>query len=125
MLLAESLKLLHRHIYIEEVILFPALARADLALTMLISMMEIGHAYMWPMISGLVTGTGPGIPFEDIRKTCTALDELLQLHNTREERVLYRAADRMTASSAGDHPLVRAIREAEMPAGWTCELALG
>lgn len=124
-LLAESLSLLRRHIYVEEEILFPALARADLALTMLISMMEIEHAYMWPIIGGLAPGMGLEAPFEDIRKTCIALDELLQLHNTREERILYRAADRMAAPDSETHSLVRAIQEAEMPPGWTCELVLG
>lgn len=123
-LMAESLVLLRRHIYIEEVILFPALAKAHLALTMLISMMEIEHAYMWPMIDNLAASTGPDAPFKEIRRTCVALDELLRLHNIREEDVLYRAADRMTGPNPVGHPLVDRIVGARMPADWTCELAL-
>lgn len=121
--LMESLALLRRHIYMEELILFPRLSSHNLALTMHVSMMEIEHGYMWPMIRKLEDAANSGMSADDMKNTCTALLELLQLHNTREEEILYAAADRMSPGGGGEPGLLSQVTDVHMPPDWTCGLA--
>lgn len=118
-----SLALLRRHIYMEELILFPKLSSHNLALTMHVSMMEIEHGYMWPMIRKLEDAANSGMPADEMKKTCAALLELLQMHNTREEEVLYAAADRMSPRGDREPGLLGQVTDVHMPPDWTCGLA--
>lgn len=122
--LAQALGLLRRHIYMEEVILFPALASANQAYTMPISMMEIEHGYMWPMVDALLERIAEGRPIddEDSRKQGQALFELLSLHNKREEDQLYTGADRLSDENGERTRLLESVSNFDMPAGWRCLL---
>lgn len=122
--LGKSLALLRAHIYNEEVTLFPALADRALRLTMVISMMEIEHGYMWPILIDLMNALKSAGPPEGYRDGCASLDQLLRLHNAREEQILYRATDRLlTEEDPATMPLIRAIATSKVPAGWKCSLA--
>lgn len=112
--LIQSLELLRLHIYLEEQVLFPPLERAGL--TMPIFVMQREHGLMWPLIQSLLKSDA------DVQADGRELFQLLQVHNPKEEQILYKAADQVDEGGP-DGALLQALQQGQMPADWACKMA--
>ncbi|MBS0316047.1 MAG: hemerythrin domain-containing protein [Proteobacteria bacterium] len=118
--LSESLALLCLHLYAEEEILFPPLEASGL--TMPVFVMKREHGQMWPLVQDLTAACGSAGPVDTLQNDCRELLQLLQIHNPKEEQILYAAADRLAADP--DHgSLAQALEAARLPHGWACAMA--
>lgn len=118
--LAESLTLLRLHIYVEEEFLFPPLAESGL--TMPISVMKQEHGEMWPFLETLAGACTSGTPIKSLHRPALSLFRILQVHNPKEEEVVYAAADRLVSEDA-EGPLIETLENARVPDGWVCAMA--
>lgn len=117
--LAGSLELLRLHLYVEEAVLFPALEKTGL--TMPVFVMQREHGLMWPLMESLVKACAEGAGLDALQDDCEELFQLLQVHNPKEEQILYGAADEIAGEDAA---LLPAIADARMPQGWLCRAAV-
>lgn len=119
--LAEALAALRRHIYLEEVFLFPPLR--DAGMTMPIFVMQREHGELWRQMDRLDTlvADGVGDPAA-VAATCRDLLAGLERHNAKEEPIIYPVADTTLTADAGAH-LARFIADGRTPAGWVCAQA--
>ena len=109
---------LRRHIYAEEELLFPPLRRAGLMGPVLVMLRE--HGQMWPILERLEQGIAHGVEPDVLRTDCRQLFDLLQLHNPKEEQILYPEVDRVVGADAGiDAPAF--LESGHVPADWTCQ----
>lgn len=118
--LAASLAQLRVHLYIEEALLFPPLARAGL--TMPVFVMQREHGLMWPLLQALEAACAAAEPVATLHGPARELFQLLQMHNPKEEQIVYSAADRLAAGDPAG-ALVAAIAAASLPADWSCAMA--
>lgn len=118
--LADALALLRAHLYAEEAVLFPLLVEAGLAMPVFVMKRE--HGQMWPLVESLAAACTGGTPARALAGDCRRLFQLLQMHNPKEETIVYAAADRLAAQPAGAS-LAADLAAARMPDGWTCEMA--
>ena len=115
-----ALKLLREHVYMEEVVLFPPLAEAGL--TMPVFVMKREHGQMWPLIRKLETACMAAAPIGDLHETARQLLQQLKIHNSKEEQIVYTAADHYDPAHPG-MSLADAMASAHMPEGWICAMA--
>lgn len=118
--LAEALELLRLHIHAEEAVLFPPLEQQGL--TMPVFVMQREHGLMWPLLDQLAAACAAGAAVEALQDDCRELFKQLQIHNPKEEQILYTAADQLAAEQ-GDGALARALAVDEVPPGWACARA--
>lgn len=118
--LAAALNLLREHLYLEENVLFPPLAEAGLAMPVFVMKREHGH--MWPLILSLQAACAAGAAVDDLYEGACQLLQQLKIHNTKEEQIVYTAADRYE-STHPDTPLAQAMAAVRMPDDWVCALA--
>ena len=118
--LVAALRLLRQHLYIEEAALFPPLETSGL--TMPVFVMKREHGQMWPLIVRLEAACTAGAGAETLRADCATLLQLLNMHNPKEEQIVYTAADRYEPAHPGES-LVAAMAAAKMPDGWVCAMA--
>ncbi|HEU0276790.1 MAG TPA: hemerythrin domain-containing protein [Rhodanobacteraceae bacterium] len=118
--LGAALALLRHHLYIEEEVLFPPLAKTGL--TMPVFVMKREHGQMWPLIEQLDADAKAAKPLAALHEPARQLFQLLQMHNPKEEQIVYTAADRL-ATQQGDGALVHALETVRDPAGWICAMA--
>lgn len=118
--LGDAIALLRAHLYAEEAVLFPPLVKSGLAMPVFVMKRE--HGQMWPLIESLATACASAQSPESLREDCRRLFQLLQMHNPKEETIVYTAADRLAAEPAGAS-LAAGLEAAQVPDGWTCELA--
>jgi iron-sulfur cluster repair protein YtfE (RIC family) len=119
--LAEALSLLRLHLYVEEGLLFPPLVQSGLAMPVFVMKRE--HGQMWPLLQELAAGCVATTPVAKLQAAARELFQLLQIHNTKEEQIVYTAADRLVADHA-DGPLIQALTAAQVPDGWVCAMAM-
>jgi iron-sulfur cluster repair protein YtfE (RIC family) len=115
--LRRAVEELRRHIYAEEELLFPALREAGIIGPILVMLRE--HGQMWPILDRLDLGLSEQIDSAVLRADCRALLALSQLHNPKEEQILYPELDRVVGADAGAdvHELLETGR---VPTDWTC-----
>lgn len=113
--LARSLDLLRAHLYLEEAVLFPAL-EGSVGLSIMV--MEREHGLMWPLMESLARACRDGVDLDAMQDDLEELFQLLQVHNPKEEQILYSVAD----EHAG---LADALAAARLPEGWTCKAVQG
>lgn len=118
--LAQALELLRLHIHAEEAVLFPPLEAEGL--TMPVFVMQREHGLMWPLLEQLTQACAAGGAVEALQDDCRELFKQLQIHNPKEEQILYSAADRLAAEQ-GDGALARALAADVVPSGWACARA--
>ena len=118
--LAEALELLRLHIHLEEVVLFPPLEASGL--TMPIFVMQREHGIMWPIIDALLGVCNSGNDVVAAQDDARELFKQLQIHNPKEEQIVYSAADRLAPEGA-PAGLLAALKAARMPEGWRCAKA--
>lgn len=109
---------LRRHIYLEEVLVFPSLREAGLVAPVFVMLRE--HGEMWRVLDRMEATADPA----ELRALCDELDPQLQAHNGKEEPILYPQVDAVL-----DDDLAAVLREfldsGAMPEGWVCEQAAG
>lgn len=121
-LLSATLEALRRHIYIEEVFLFPPLREAGIVMPILVMMRE--HGQLWRTMDILTDLLADGNDSLRLKDTCTQLlDQLLQ-HNSKEEPVIYPSADTELPPQTSAE-LSRFIETGRTPDGWVCQQADG
>lgn len=113
--LLRSLDLLRVHLHLEETVLFPAL-EGSVGLSIMV--MEREHGLMWPLMESLTTACREGADLDAMQDDLEELFQLLQVHNPKEEQILYSVAD----EHAG---LAEALAAAKLPEGWTCKAVRG
>lgn len=119
-LLSETLEALRRHIYLEEVFLFPPLREAGIVMPIFVMMRE--HGVLWRTMDALADLLANGSDSLRLRDTCTQLlDQLLQ-HNSKEEPVIYPNADTELPPQTSAE-LSRFIETGRAPDGWVCQQA--
>ncbi|MGO1696469.1 MAG: hemerythrin domain-containing protein [Arthrobacter sp.] len=120
--LLRALAALRRHIYLEEVFLFPPLR--DAGLMMPIMVMEREHGELWQLMDTVQAAHDGGAAPAELVSTCQELLSLLDRHNSKEEPIIYPQAD--TALEEQAHAqLQEFIASGTMPEGWVCHRAAG
>jgi regulator of cell morphogenesis and NO signaling len=121
-LLAETLEALRRHIYLEEVYLFPPLRQAGIVMPIFVMMRE--HGQLWRTMDALTDLLAEGYESQRLRDTCVQLLDQLVQHNSKEEPVIYPNADTdLPVQTSAE--LTRFIETGCAPDGWVCQQAGG
>lgn len=114
----EAVRLLRRHIYVEETALFPAID-PDRGRWMALAQMKYEHGDMWPHIEHAVALLDTHADLEDLLPDADALLRLLREHDHKEEAAIYVVAERY-AADASRPSLVSLFASNAMPPGWRC-----
>jgi hemerythrin-like domain-containing protein len=110
-----GIAVLRRHIYFEEVSLFPPLRAAGLFGPVTVMLRE--HAEMWPLLDALAVDLAAD--GNDAHRLARELLTLLADHNSKEETILYATAD-SDLPEAQVAALRADLDATAMPADWTC-----
>lgn len=117
--LREGVDLLRLHLWVEEELLFDEVASTGLRMPIYI--MQYEHAQMWPLLQELAAACQSGTVLAKLREPCRALHKLFQVHNLKEEDLIYPAVERLAASEGSTiRNRLTAVREASVPEGWIC-----
>lgn len=119
-LLTDTLEALRRHIYLEEVFLFPPLREGGIVMPIFVMMRE--HGELWHTMGALADLLADGNDSQRLRDTCTQLLAQLHQHNSKEEPVIYPSADTDLPPQTSAE-LSRFIETGRMPDGWVCQQA--
>lgn len=114
--LSAALEGLRKHIYLEERILFPPIRQADMAMPVAVMMTE--HGEIWRTMDALV-GLLPDGDTAALMAVSRLLLDQLAVHNSKEEQVIYRAAD----SRLEPHHVAAVtefIESGLLPDSWEC-----
>ena len=112
----EAAKVLRRHIYLEEVILFPEVeARGVVGPT---EVMAREHGEIWRFMEEIQDRIRQNARAGRILSTFDALRSVLEDHNFKEEQILYPSADRLLDSAQ----VVTQLKQANLPDGWVCRV---
>jgi iron-sulfur cluster repair protein YtfE (RIC family) len=116
--LVEALDELRRHIYFEEELLFPPLHDAGMVPPLFVMRREHGEiwATMDALSDALASDADPGVVPDLVDRLTVQLRE----HNSKEEMIVYPAADGMIPAPTRDE-LVAELAEVRMPEQWVCE----
>lgn len=117
--LRTGLAALRRHIYLEEVYLFPPLRAAGLEMPVQVMLHE--HGQLWRLIDAILDAVERDA-LHSAAGSARELLELLDRHNSKEEPVIYPRADADLEPGQADE-LGIFIGMGSMPEGWVCERA--
>ncbi|MDI3315193.1 MAG: hemerythrin domain-containing protein [Mycobacterium sp.] len=118
--LTAALEALRRHIYLEEVFLFPPIREAGMVMPILVMLRE--HGEMWQSMDILDDLLADGADGDQLRDACRRLLEQLYQHNSKEEPVIYPHAD-TAVPAATRAELARFLETGRVPDGWVCQQA--
>ncbi|MGH3969556.1 MAG: hemerythrin domain-containing protein [Mycobacterium sp.] len=118
--LTAALEALRRHIYLEEVFLFPPIREAGMVMPIFVMMRE--HGELWRTMDALTDLLADGKDSGRLRDTCSRLLDQLDQHNSKEEPVIYPHADTDVPPQTSAE-LVRFIETGCIPDGWVCQQA--
>lgn len=118
--LVNALQALQRHIYLEEVLLFPPLREAGLAMPIFVMMRE--HGQLWRITETLMGFVDAGADSGRVLHVCRDLLAELDQHNMKEEPVIYPHADTDLPAQTRTE-LARFIEDGRTPQGWVCQHA--
>ena len=110
---------LRRHIWVEETIHFPPLREAGLFGPVLVMLRE--HGEIWALLDALDTDVAAGTSAARLAQTFAQLEEALEQHNLKEERILYPAGDQVLDATVAEAAR-GALSDGLMPADWVCEM---
>lgn len=119
--LTSALDELRRHIYAEEVFLFPPIREAGVVMPVFVMLRE--HGQLWRSMAGLTTQLAEGVDITQLRKACGDLLAELDAHNAKEEPIIYPHADADLPVQVKSE-LARFIEAGRTPAGWVCQQAV-
>ena len=114
------LEALRRHIYLEEVFLFPPIREAGMAMPIFVMMRE--HGELWRTIDALTDLLADGMDHRRLGDACRQLLDQLDQHNSKEEPVIYPHADTDLPLQTSAE-LSRFIETGRIPDGWVCQQA--
>lgn len=115
-----ALASLRRHIYLEEVLLFPPLRPTGLFAAIIVMLRD--HGPMWRLMDQLEPLLADAATDARVPALCAELAELLAAHNGKEESTVYAQAD--TSLDAASAEALRAfLRSGQLPEGWACAKA--
>ncbi|KZS77682.1 hemerythrin [Mycobacterium kansasii] len=120
--LTAALDTLRRHIYVEEVFLFPPIRQAGMVMPILVMLRE--HGELWHTMDTLKDLLADGEDLRRLAKTCRQLLAQLDRHNSKEEPVVYPHAD-VDLPPQTTTELARFIESGRAPDGWVCQHASG
>jgi iron-sulfur cluster repair protein YtfE (RIC family) len=116
--LTATLEVLRRHIYLEEVLLFPPIREAGMVMPILVMMRE--HGEIWrtmDTVTGLLANGGDR---QRLRTACHTLLGQLEAHNAKEEPIIYPHADTdVPPQTSAEVNLF--IQSGRMPDNWVCQ----
>lgn len=107
---------LRRHIYLEEVFLFPPL-KATMMMPIFVMLRE--HGELWRAMDDVDATVAAG---DDADAKCRDLLVLLDEHNKKEEPIVYPRADADLDDDVRAE-LADFLRDGTYPDGWVCEAA--
>lgn len=121
--LLAAMAALRRHIYLEEMIVFPRMRRGPLMMPVMVMFNE--HGEIWRKMDELEAALNASEPLELSQRTavvesCHAMLALLENHNMKEEPIIYPHID-ADLDHVAKAQLKEFIEEGEMPEGWVCE----
>ncbi len=118
--LTAALEALRRHIYLEEIFLFPPIREAGMAMPIFVMMRE--HGELWRTMDTLTDLLADGMDSTRLRDTCRQLLDQLDQHNAKEEPVTYPHFDTDLPPQTSAE-LARFIETGRTPDGWVCQQA--
>lgn len=118
--LIDALDELRRHIYFEEELLFPPLQEAGLVPPLIVMRRE--HGDIWASMDDLTDGLASGADAASLRAVLDRLTVQLEIHNSKEEAIVYSAADGMIPEGVQDE-LRAQIGSVHQPDRWVCHAA--
>lgn len=118
-LLRETMDALRRHIYLEEVFLFPPIRKAGIMTP--VSMMR-EHGELWRTMENLTRLLADGPAGPRLEDTCDQLLDQLHQHNFKEEPIVYLHAD-YDVPAPTSAQLTRFVVTGRIPDGWVCQQA--
>lgn len=118
--LTAALRALRRHIYLEEVLLFPPIRAAGMVMPIFVMMRE--HGQLWRTIDALTDLLADAIDNRRLAHTCGQLLDQLHQHNSKEEPIIYPHADTALPAHTSAE-LTRFIETGCTPDGWECQQA--
>ncbi|MEO7124888.1 MAG: hemerythrin domain-containing protein [Nakamurella sp.] len=107
-----------RHIYLEEVMLFPPLRAGGLFAAILVMLRE--HGEMWQLMDELEPLVVAGGTDAAVAGLCEKFVAVISAHNLKEEATVYSKADEVLSAPATDE-LRAFMASGSMPDGWVCE----
>lgn len=119
--LVRAMNGLRRHIYLEEEILFPPL-KDDGDMVMPIFVMLREHGGLWDRMGALDESLAEPADAASLQSACSELLHLLDVHNSKEEPIIYAQADAALPKAAADR-LHAFLETGTMPEGWVAEKA--
>lgn len=117
--LRRAISALRRHIYLEEMFLFPPM-RKDLAIPIMVMLRE--HGEIWRSLDAIEAKLDDDISDRSLGVACDELLAQLDRHNEKEEPIFYEVADE-TLDDDQAKKLRELLKDGRMPPGWTCEKA--
>ena len=117
--LTRAVDALRRHIYLEEEFLFPPLRAAGMIPPVLVMLRE--HGEIWRTLDAIQI-LDPGADREGARERCGELLAQLDIHNAKEEPIIYPQGDAVLTDEA-KRELHGFIDSGRMPQGWVCAQA--
>jgi hemerythrin-like domain-containing protein len=119
-LLTDALEALRRHIYVEEVFLFPPIREAGVVMPVFVMLRE--HGELWRTMETLADLLADGNDGRRLTETCAQLLDQLHQHNSKEEPVIYPNADTGLPPHTSAE-LTRFMETGRTPDGWVCQQA--
>ena len=116
--LLQSMDALRRHIYLEEDFLFPPLREAGLVMPILVMIRE--HGEIWQTMDRVTELLDSNAPNDAVIEACRALLQLQEVHNAKEEPILYPQADLKLSFDVAAR-LQAYIDSSTLPEGWVCQ----
>lgn len=118
-LLQQVIDALKLHIYVEEALMFPLVNTGRLKMPL--AVMRDEHGQMWDLMSQLqdicLSGSNINQYVIELFKT---IFKLFQLHNPKEEDIIYPAINEYHLTDFEPGSLIDDINDAVLPTGWVC-----
>lgn len=125
--LLTAMQALRRHIYLEEVFLFPPIRAAGMMMPIMVMLRE--HGQLWramdaltALVADLSADRADSAQAEQPLARCRELLAMLDQHNSKEEPIIYpRTESDLTAEATAE--LAEFLRSSDVPDGWVCQQA--
>ncbi|UVI35055.1 hemerythrin domain-containing protein [Brevibacterium spongiae] len=112
---------LRHHIYVEEVLHFPAMKAGGLMGPVFVMLRE--HGELWDRMDEIASKLEAGASSGEIAAPVwEALETGLEAHNDKEEKILYPAGDDLLTADLGEE-ILETLANPDIPEGWTCEMS--
>lgn len=111
---------LRHHIYVEEVLHFPAMKAGGLMGPVFVMLRE--HGELWDRMDEIAAKLDAGADKAEIAPVWKSLEDGLEAHNEKEEKILYPAGDDLLTDDLGAE-ILETLANPDIPEGWTCEMA--